>query len=220
MEAIQAVYRFRVIFLAGLKVTIMLSLTMMIGGVILGCLTAIGLSAKGKSKAVLLLKKVITVYVELFRGAPLLILLFFGYYGLAYLGINVDSYTACGLILVLYAGAYICEIIRSGIESIPKGQYEAAYCVGLNYIDVLRFIILPQAFRIFLPTLVGFFISAIKDTTIVSLIGCADLMKQGVVIINKTGLALEIYILIAIVYFVICYPLSLYVRKLESRRAS
>ncbi len=213
------IFAFSTILLDGLKITVGLSIVMIIGGLMVGILTAIGLSLKGKSVPVRIIKAVIRVYVELFRGSPLLLQLFFGYYGIAYAGIDLDIFTACSIVLILYAGAYTCEIIRSGIESISKGQTEAGYSVGLSSLDVMRFVIFPQAFRVFLPTLMGFFIGVIKDTSIVSLVGCEDIVKQSQVIINRTGLPIQTYTVIAIVFFVISYPLSLYVKKLEQRRA-
>ena len=213
------IFAFSTILLDGLKITVGLSIVMIIGGLMVGILTAIGLSLKGKSVPVRIIKAVIRVYVELFRGSPLLLQLFFGYYGIAYAGIDLDIFTACSIVLILYAGAYTCEIIRSGIESISKGQTEAGYSVGLSSLDVMRFVIFPQAFRVFLPTLMGFFIGVIKDTCIVSLVGCEDIVKQSQVIINRTGLPIQTYTIIAIVFFVISYPLSLYVKKLEQRRA-
>lgn len=220
MEAWSTILEFRKILLDGLIVTVELSAVMIAGGLILGALAAFGLSAKSKAKPVGVLKGIIRVYVEIFRGSPLLLQLFFGYYGLAYAGIEIGMMAACSIVMILYAGAYICEIIRSGIESIPKGQFEAGCCVGLTYVEVMRFIILPQAFRVFLPTLMGFFIGVVKDTSVVSLIGCTDLIRQARVVINKTGLPIQTYALVALIFFIICYPLSLYVRRLEKRRAN
>jgi polar amino acid transport system permease protein len=108
---------------------------------------------------------------------------------------------------------------HSGIESIPKGQWEAGYCVGMNGFDIMRFIIFPQAFRIFLPTVMGFYIGAIKDTSIVSLVGCNDIVKQSKIIINQTSLPMQTYLIIALIFFAISYPMSLFVTKLEKRRA-
>lgn len=214
------IFKFYNVLLQGLEVTLELSAIMIVGGLTLGVLTAVGLSAKGKSIGVKILKGVIRIYVELFRGSPLLLQLFFGYYGLAYAGVELDVFTACSFILVLYAGAYICEIIRSGIESISRGQFEAGYSVGLSYFDVMRFVIFPQAFKIFLPTLMGCFISIIKDTSVVSLIGCTDLFQQARIVINKTSMSIQTYLLIALIFFMICYPLSFYVRKLERKKGA
>lgn len=218
MEVFNVIWGFRKLFLSGAKVTILLAVIMIIGGTILGSIAAAAQSVKSDKKIAKVVRAFFRGYVELFRGAPLLTLLFFGYYGLAYLGIDIDEYAACGIVLVLYAGAYICEIVRSGLESISKGQWEAGYCLGLNYLEVMIYIIFPQAFRIFLPALVGFFIAGIKDSAIVSLIGCKDIFKQASVVINKTDMALEIYAMIALFFFVVCYPLSLLVKKLEKRR--
>lgn len=213
------VLSYYVILLSGMKITIGLSVVMIIGGLLVGILAAVGLSVRSKKLPFTILKAVIRIYVELFRGSPLLLQLFFGYYGLAYAGVEIDMFTACSIVLILYAGAYTCEIIRSGIESIPKGQWEAGYCIGLSGLDVMRFVIFPQAFRIFLPTLMGFFIGIIKDTSIVSLVGCDDIVKQSRTIINKTGMPIQTYLIIAFFFFIISYPLSLYVTKLEKRRA-
>lgn len=220
MNILETLWTYRKLLLMGLKVTIQLSLIMLVGGLILGSLAAAGLSLKSKKKPIKILQVVIRVYVEIFRGCPLLIQLFFGYFGISYLGINIGSFTACGVVLVLYAGGYICEIVRSGLEAIPKGQWEAGYCIGLNYLEIMRYSIFPQAFRIFVPSLVGFFVMAIKDTSVVSLIGCADFMQEASIVINKTGMALEIYAAVAVVYFIINYPLSLWVKNMEKRRSN
>lgn len=219
MAGFATVLSYYVVLLNGLKITIGLSVIMIIGGLLVGTLTACGLCIRSKSIPVRILKGIIRIYVGFFRGAPILLLLFFGYYGIAYAGIELDIFTACSIVLILYAGAYTCEIIRSGIESIPKGQWEAGYCVGMNGFDIMRFIIFPQAFRIFLPTVMGFYIGAIKDTSIVSLVGCNDIVKQSKIIINQTSLPMQTYLIIALIFFAISYPMSLFVTKLEKRRA-
>lgn len=219
MKAWLTVLSFHHVLLTGFLVTVELSVIMIVGGLILGAIAAVGLTVKGKSLPIRIIRRVVRIYVELFRGSPLLLQLFFGYYGISYTGVNIDIISACGIVLVLYAGSYICEIVRSGIESIPKGQFEAGCSVGLSYVDIMRFVIFPQAFKIFLPTLVGCFISLIKDTSVVSLIGCTDVFIAAKVVINKTALPIQTYLLIALAFFVICYPLSLLVRRLEKRRA-
>lgn len=218
MAGFATVLSYYVILLEGLKITIGLSVVMIIGGLLVGTLAAGGLCIRSKTIPVRILKVIIRIYVDLFRGSPILLQLFFGYYGLAYAGINLDIFTACSVVLILYAGAYTCEIVRSGIESISKGQWEAGYCVGMSGLDVMRFIIFPQAFRIFLPTLMGFYIGVIKDTSIVSLVGCDDIVKQSKVIINQTALPIQTYLIVAFAFFVMSYPMSLYVTKLEKRR--
>lgn len=219
-ETLEAVIRFKDILIEGALVTIALGAVMLVGGAILGSIYAAVLSMKSDSKAIKVFKKVIHTLVEVFRGAPLLCLLFFGYYGLAYLGVDMDEYSSCCLVLILYAGAYICEIVRSGLEAISSGQWEAGYCLGLNYLEVMRFIIFPQAFKIFLPSLIGFFIAAVKDTSIVSLIGCNDVFSIAKTVINRTNMPLQIYIVVALFFFLFCFPMSMLVRKLEKKRAA
>lgn len=214
----EAIFTFRKLLIDGAVVTLMLAVVMLSGGLVVGSIAAAGLSLKSDKKWAKIIKGFFKGYIEIFRGAPLLTLLFFGYYGLAYLGFHLDEYTACSIVLILFAGAYICEIVRSGLESIPMGQWEAGFCLGLNYFEVMRFIIFPQALKIFLPALIGFFISAMKDTSIISLIGCKDIFKEAAVVINRTNLALPIYSLVALFFFIFCFPLSVLVRKLEKRR--
>lgn len=217
MTVFDIVVNFRKILLDGLSVTIMLGVIMLIGGMVLGSIYAGILSAKDGNKAVRIAKKIVHILVEIFRGAPLLTLLFFGFYGLAYMGFRLNDYTSCCIVLILYAGAYICEIVRSGLESIPKGQWEAGYCLGLSYLEVMRFVIFPQAFKIFLPALIGFFIAAVKDTSIVSLIGCNDIFAIAKVVINRTNMPLQVYGIVAVCFFLFCFPMSLWVRHLEKK---
>lgn len=217
MTFFDIVVNFRKILWDGLSVTIMLGIVMLVGGTILGSIYAGILATKSNHKAVRIAKKIVHVMVEIFRGAPLLTLLFFGFYGLSYLGFRLNDYTSCCMVLIFYAGAYICEIVRSGLEAIPKGQWEAGYCLGLSYLEVMRFVIFPQAFKIFLPALIGFFIAAVKDTSIVSLIGCNDIFAIAKVVVNRTNMPLQVYAIVAICFFVFCFPMSLWVKHLENR---
>lgn len=206
-------------FLSGLLVTVELSVIAIVGGLLIGILTSSVLTVKNNTPVMRVLKAIVKVYVAMFRGAPLLILLFFGYYGIAYLGVDMPIFVACSYVLCLYGGAYICEIIRSGIESIPKGQMEAGLCIGLTYFKVMTKIILPQALKIAMPTLVGFFLNIIKDTSIVSMVGGMDLIKQAKNVMTRTQLPLQVYFITALIYFIICFPLSNYVKKLERRKS-
>lgn len=196
----------------GLWITIQLSITAIIASTILGLIVGMLFTVKKKP-----LQLVLRFYVELFRGCPLLMQLFMGYFGLAYIGIRIDIFAAVVLVYTLYGGAYIAEIIRSGIESIPKGQWEAANCLGLKPMDVLKDIILPQSFKISLPALIGFHLGLIKDTSIASIIGYSELLREGKTIMNVTGYPFETYIIVALIYFIICYPLSRYVSWTERR---
>jgi polar amino acid transport system permease protein len=160
--------------------------------------------------------------VEIFRGTPLLIQLFMAFYGIPYLGrrlylnMAIDIDTATVAVFTLYGGAFVAEIVRSGIQAIPKGQTEAAYSVGLSHLQTIICVVLPQAFKISLPPLIGFYLATIKDT---SIIGYNELVKEAQSLTNVISAPFEIYIIVAAVYFVICYPLSFMVKKIEARRA-
>ena len=161
--------------------------------------------------------RIATVYVELIRNTPMLVQIFFLYFGLPQFKIYLPALFAGILGLTINNTAYIAEIVRSGIQSIPKGQWEAAKCIGLNPVDVLRDVVLPQSFKISLPALIGFHLGLIKDTSIASIIGYSELLREGKTIMNVTGYPFETYILVAVIYFIICYPLSKYVGWTERK---
>jgi polar amino acid transport system permease protein len=128
---------------------------------------------------------------------------------------------AAGVIgLSVYQGAYIAEIFRSGIESVPKGQWEVSQILGLTRGQAFSFVVLPQTGKIVLPPLVGQYLSLIKDTSIVSMIGMSELMHGGQAIVDRVGKPVEIYGLVALIYFVVCFPLSQWVRHHDRRRLS
>ena len=212
MDGFLRVFSYWRLLLDGFLITLKLSLTVIITSTLLGVICGMLFTLKNRG-----IRGVLRIYVELFRGCPLLMQLFMGYYGLAYLGIQIDIFSAVVLVYTLYGGAYIAEIIRSGIESIPKGQWEAAKCIGLNPVDVLRDVVLPQSFKISLPALIGFHLGLIKDTSIASIIGYSELLREGKTIMNVTGHPFETYILVAVIYFIICYPLSKYVGWTERK---
>jgi polar amino acid transport system permease protein len=120
--------------------------------------------------------------------------------------------------LSVYQGAYIAEIFRSGIESVPKGQWEVSQILGLSRTQAFASVVLPQTGRIVLPPLVGQYLSLIKDTSIVSMIGMSELMHGGQAIVDRIGKPVEIYGLVALIYFVVCFPLSQWVRHHDRRR--
>ena len=196
MDGFLRVFSYWRLLLDGFLITLKLSLTVIITSTLLGVICGMLFTLKNRG-----IRGVLRIYVELFRGCPLLMQLFMGYYGLAYLGIQIDIFSAVVLVYTLYGGAYIAEIIRSGIESIPKGQWEAAKCIGLNPVDVLRDVVL----------------GLIKDTSIASIIGYSELLREGKTIMNVTGYPFETYILVAVIYFIICYPLSKYVGWTERK---
>ncbi len=159
-----------------------------------------------------------TVYVEVIRNTPLLVQLFIFVYGLAPL-FNNDDFMPLVTALALFAGAYVAEIVRAGIQSVARGQTEAALSVGMTNTQVMWYVILPQAFRRILPPLAGQFISLIKDSSLVAVFAYSELTYAARRVTATTFLGFHPYVMSAILYFIICYALSLLVRYIERRMA-
>jgi len=161
------------------------------------------------------------IYLSIIRGTPLMVQAFFIYFGLtSALGIKISSFNAAVLILCLNAGAYLSEIFRSGILAVNKGQMEAARSLGLPYGTAMRKIILPQAIRIVIPSVVNQFIITLKDTSILSVIGCAELMRQGSQIVARNFESFQTYAIIAIIYYVVVMILTQFAKVIERRLAN
>lgn len=158
-----------------------------------------------------------TIYVEVIRGTPLLAQLFLVYFGLPSLGINLPPFTAAVIAMGINSGAYVTEIFRGGIQSIEKGQMEAARSLGLSYLQAMRYIILPQAFKRILPPLGNEFIAMLKDSSLASTIAIAELMRVGREITSRTFRSFEVLTVVALLYLAITLPLSLLVRYAERR---
>ncbi|MBD0383937.1 amino acid ABC transporter permease [Paenibacillus sedimenti] len=166
------------------------------------------------------LRGIATVYVDIIRGTPLLVQVFFIYFGLpVFLDIRISAEIAGIVAISLNAGAYIAEIFRAGILSISKGQTEAARSLGLNRFQTMRLVVLPQAVRRMLPAFVNQFIVSIKDTSLLSVIGINELTQSGEIIISSNFRAFEIWGVVGIFYFIIIYALSRLSRMLERRYA-
>jgi len=158
-----------------------------------------------------------TGYVHLFQGTPLLMQLYLCYFGLALIGLDTSPMFAAAVCLVLYTGAYLTEIWRGCVESIPKGQWEAGESLALNLYEQLRYVIVPQATRIAMAPTVGFLVQVIKGTALTSVIGFVELTKAGQMIANATYEPFLVYSCVALMYFALCYPLSLWSRRIERR---
>ena len=184
-------------------------------GVILG--TFIGM---GRLSRVKLINYLCTAYVEFLRGTPLLVQISIVYFGLPQLGIQLAPYPAAITALGLNSGAYIAEIVRAGIQSIPRGQYEASRSLGLTHWQTMRYIILPQAFRNILPALGNEFITLTKDSSLASVIGVSELMRSGQFVISRTFQTFSIYFGIAFIYFLMTFVISRIVRYIERRMAT
>ena len=154
-------------------------------------------------------------YVQIFQGTPLLMQLFLAYFGLALFGLELSPWFAASLALTLYTSAFLVEIWRGCVNAVPKGQWEASLSLALSFREQLQYVILPQAFRIAIPPTVGFLVQVVKGTALASLIGFVELTKAGTMITNATFMPFIVYSCVALLYFMLCYPISLYARSLE-----
>ena len=190
--------------------TFVLSLIAFIGGGLVG-LTLLVV----RLTPALWAQKLVAGYVQLFQGTPLLMQLFLAYFGIALFGINTSPWVAAALALTLYTSAFLTEIWRGCVASIPKGQWEAAQSLAMNFGEQLRHVVLPQASRIAIAPTVGFLVQVIKGTALASVIGFVELTKASTMISNATFKPFVVYSCVALLYFALCFPISLYARKLE-----
>jgi polar amino acid transport system permease protein len=201
------------VLLQGLWITLALSAITIVAGTALGLL--VGVARTGAPAPVRWLAR---LYVEVFRGTPLLIQLLFVFFGASSLGFEwTSTLAAAATSLLLYEGAYISEIFRAGIEAVPHAQREAAHVLGLSRTTTFVRVVLPQAMRISRAPLVGQYIGLVKDTSLATVVGLAELMRQGQAIVDRTAQPMVVYLVVAAIYFVICYPMSLFVRHMERK---
>jgi polar amino acid transport system permease protein len=143
--------------------------------------------------------------------------LFLAYFGIALFGINTSPWVAAALALTLYTSAFLAEIWRGCVDAVPKGQWEAAQSLALNFREQLRHVVLPQAMRIAIAPTVGFLVQVVKGTALASVIGFVELTKAGTMITNATFRPFVVYSCVALLYFALCFPVSWYARRLEAR---
>lgn len=164
------------------------------------------------------LKFITTFYLNVIRGTPILVQVFFIYFGIPqFLGFRMTAINAGIITLSLNSGAYLSEIFRSGIQAVNKGQMEAARSLGLPYSKAMAKVILPQAMRIVIPSVVNQFIITLKDTSIISVIGLAELTQQGNLVVARTYKSFYVWIMVGVLYFIIIYILTLISRYVERR---
>ncbi|MET1116693.1 MAG: amino acid ABC transporter permease [Comamonas sp.] len=161
--------------------------------------------------------RLVACHVQIFQGTPLLMQLFLIYFGLAMLGIDTSPLLAASVCLTLYASAYLCDIWRGCVESVPRGQWEASSSLALSFGEQLRHVILPQALRVGVAPTAGFMVQIIKGTALTSVIGFVEVTKAGQLIANATFEPFLIYGCVALMYFALCFPLSLWSQRLERR---
>jgi polar amino acid transport system permease protein len=162
-------------------------------------------------------RALVTFYTTIIRGTPMLIQIYFIFFLLPELGVKISAFWSAILAIGLNSGAYVSSIIRSGIAAVGRGQIEAAKVLGLNHLQIMRFIVLPQAVRVVLPALGNEFVTLIKDSSLASLIGVAELSREGSLIKSRTYDALSVYLAVALIYLVMTSLLSLALSRVEKR---
>jgi polar amino acid transport system permease protein len=204
-------WHYRWLVLWGLGVTILYTIATILIGLAIGLVT--GLLRLSRNK---LLTAPLLAYVEIFRCTPLLVQIIWFYYALpVVLGIDIPAHVAAVLVLSLYTGAFYAEIVRGGVNSIERGQWDAARAVGMRRGQVMRHVILPQAVKRMIPPFMNQSIIQLKNTSLVSTIAVADLLYQGQMITAATYRPLEVYTMVAILYFAVLFPLTLAAQGVE-----
>ena len=191
--------------------TVLLSIVAFIGGGVVGMAILLA-----RVSARPWLRHFAELYIGLFQGTPLLMQLFLVFFGLPLIGFRIEPWSAAVVALTLCASAYLAEIWRGGVEALPKGQWDAAKSLGLHYPNQMRLVILPQAFAITRAPVVGYLVQLVKSTALTSIIGFDELMRTSNAISNATFEPLTVYGLVALIYFVICLPLTRYARHLQA----
>jgi general L-amino acid transport system permease protein len=200
----------------GLPLTLILAVFGLTAAYPLGVILALGRQSK-----MLAVKWLCVLYIELIRGVPLISLLFMSSIIFPLFlpqGVNIDTILRALAAIILFTAAYIAEVVRGGLQGMPRGQYEAAESLGLNYYQTMRLIILPQALKMMIPPTVSILISAFKDTSLVAIIAFYELLRTTQTVVSNPewmGFSREAYLFVALLYFLGCFSMSNYSRKLE-----
>jgi polar amino acid transport system permease protein len=212
LDQLHSIAMYYPVLLKGIGMTLALSLIGIVAGGILGLLLGTGRASACKPLSV-----IIGAYTDVFRGTPVLVQVFVVFFILPEAGIELSSFTAGAIALSNIAACFISEIVASGIKAVPAGQVEAAASAGLTRFQQLRLIVLPQAIRMVVPSLVGQSVLLVKDSSVVSAIGLLDLTRSGWVIVQSIPNGLLVFSVIGVGYFLICYPLLHLSRQMEKR---
>jgi glutamate/aspartate transport system permease protein len=211
------------LFATGMTFTLKLTLFAMVGGIVVGTILAMMRLSSHKS-----LSLVATSYVDLMRSIPLVLVIFWFYFLVPYIGawiigstepVKVGAFASSLITFIMFEAAYYCEIMRSGIQSIPRGQVNAGYALGMNYWQTMGHVVLPQAFRNMVPVLLTQTIVLFQDVSLVYVLSITDFVGAASKIAQRDGRLVEMYLFVAVVYFVLCYGLSYLVKKLQQRVA-
>jgi polar amino acid transport system permease protein len=206
---------YRGLIVRGLGMTIAYTVVTILVGLAIGL--AAGLMRLSRNR---LISAPAALYIEAFRGTPLLVQIIWFYYALpVVLGIDIPAPFAAGLVLSLYTGAFYAEIVRGGVDSIERGQWDAGRAIGMRRGQVLRHVVLPQAVKRMIPPFMNQSITQLKNTSLISTIAVADLLYQGTIITAATYRPLETYTAIAVLYFLVIFPLTVLAQRAERRLA-
>ena len=174
----------------------------------------VALARVARARAV---REIARAWIGVVQGIPVLMLLFLSYYGLSYAGFELPPIVAASISLSIYASAYLGEIWRGAIESVPRQQWEASASLALSRAQQYRYVVLPQSVKIALPPTVGFLVQLVKNTSIVSIVSVVELTRAGQLINNVTFQPFKVFAVVAVIYLAICYPMSRLSRRLEGR---
>jgi polar amino acid transport system permease protein len=200
------------LLLFGFAWTLGLSAIAFVGSVLIGVILLAG------STGPRWLRAIVVGIIQVIEGTPLLGQLFIIYFGLGFLGFDIPPLVASAVGLSLYGSAFLCDIWRGAMDALPKGQWEAGKALGLSRFSQFRDVILPQVFAIATPPTVGFLVQLIKNTSITSIVGMVELAREAQIVSSSTIQVFLVYGLICALYFVLCYPLTFYARRLERRQ--
>ncbi len=201
--------------LRGLQWTVLLAIIAFVGGGAMGLVVALGRVSRRRW-----VRRVMAGYVAVFQGTPLLMQLFVVYYGLGLVGLRLPAWAAVAFAFTLNASAFLGEIWRGAIQAVPGGQAEAASALGLRYLQHMRLVVMPQAFRIAQPATVGYGVQLIKGTSLAAIVGFIELARAGQILSNQTFQPILVFGVVGAIYFALCWPLSLYSARLETRFAA
>jgi len=209
----QIIWTYKQIFVEGALVTLGLTLVAVVIGTLIGALMA---ALKRSSN--LVLSFLAKFYIEIFRALPILVLLIWIYYVIPILfNWQISGFTAAVVAIALHLSAFSAETIRAGIESIPSGQFESGYALGMNSRQVMIFIVLPQAIKNMIPNLLGLYVNELKNSSLASIIAVNELLHRSNILISNTYRPLEIYTTIALVYLILILPLIYLTKSLEKK---
>lgn len=198
----------------GFRWTVVLTAVGFFGGILFGVIVALARVAENR-----VLRRLAIGWIGLFQGTPLLMQLFVVYFGLPLIGIRVEAWVAVAIALTAHASAFLGEIWRGAIQAVPHGQNEAAHALGLHYRSRMRDVVLPQALKLSLPATVGFLVQLLKGTSLAAIVGFIELSRAGQIVSNQTYQPILVFGIVGAMYFALCWPLSLWGRRMELRLA-